>query len=144
MQPPHTSQPRWENTSWSRINTTDTGYGRRRAERRFSRAAADIPVKIVGRLTAPGTGCGITGDLNTRPCHSQGTFYTDSNGRQMLKRVKDNRPTWTLNKTEPVSENYYPVNSRIALVDLETQFKQMTILTDRSQGGSSMNDGQVY
>ena len=75
---------------------------------------------------------------------SSKTFYTDSNGRQMMRRERDYRPTWKLNETEPVSENYYPVNSRIALVDLETQFKQMTILTDRSQGGSSMNDGQVY
>ena len=76
---------------------------------------------------------------------SQNTFYTDSNGRQMLKRVKDYRPTWTLNKTEPVSENYYPVNSRIAIStnNENDQFKQITVLTDRSQGGTSMQDGQV-
>ena len=41
---------------------------------------------------------------------SKNTFYTDANGRQMMKRVKDYRPTWSLNTTEPVSENYYPVD----------------------------------
>jgi len=44
---------------------------------------------------------------------SQGVFYTDSNGRQILQRQKNFRPTWTLDVNEPVSGNYYPVNSRI-------------------------------
>ena len=75
---------------------------------------------------------------------SKNTFYTDANGRQMMKRVKDFRPTWALNMTEPVSENYYPVNSRIAVNSNDNgQFKQMTVLTDRSQGGTSMENGKV-
>merc|ERR1712150_118466 len=46
--------------------------------------------------------------------------------------------------TEPVSENYYPVNSRIAVNSNDNgQFKQMTVLTDRSQGGTSMENGKV-
>jgi hypothetical protein len=44
--------------------------------------------------------------------------------------------------TEPVSGNYYPVNSRIFLKDVESG-DQLTVLTDRSQGGSSLKDGQV-
>ena len=51
-------------------------------------------------------------DLNTK-----GTFYTDANGRQMVKRVRDKRPTWDLNVTEPVAGNYYPINSRMYIKD---------------------------
>ncbi len=48
-------------------------------------------------------------------------FWTDANGRQLLKRTKNYRPTWKLNVTEPVSGNYYPVNSRIAIADTKSQ-----------------------
>ena len=70
------------------------------------------------------------------------TWYTDANGREMQKRVRNYRETWTLNSTEPVAQNYYPVNSRIYLRD-ENRKVQFTILNDRSQGGSSLNDGQL-
>ena len=65
------------------------------------------------------------------------SFFTDSNGRQMLKRIRNYRPTWKLDVTEPVSANYFPVNSRIFVRDENDQ--QATILTDRSQGGTSMS-----
>ena len=44
-------------------------------------------------------------------------FLTDSNGRQLLERTRNHRPTWKLNVTEPVSANYYPVNANIAIRD---------------------------
>ncbi|XP_067170658.1 lysosomal alpha-mannosidase [Apteryx mantelli] len=67
-------------------------------------------------------------------------FYTDSNGRQILERRRDYRPTWNLSQTEPVAGNYYPVNSRIYIKDKKFQ---LTVLTDRSQGGSSIIDGSL-
>lgn len=73
---------------------------------------------------------------------SNSTFYTDANGREMLKRVRDYRPTWNLNQTERTAGNYYPVNSRIYIKD-EIANKQFTLVTDRSQGGSSIQDGSV-
>ena len=77
---------------------------------------------------------------------SNSTFYTDSNGRETLKRVRNYRPSWPFNQTESVSGNYYPVNSRIFIRD-ETenanQARQLTLVTDRSQGGSSLADGSV-
>ncbi|XP_076327158.1 LOW QUALITY PROTEIN: lysosomal alpha-mannosidase-like [Tachypleus tridentatus] len=73
---------------------------------------------------------------------SKKKFYTDANGRQVLKRVRNERPTWSLNITEPVSGNYYPVNSRIYIKD-DSRNIQLTILTDRSQGGSSLSDGSI-
>ncbi|XP_031293223.2 lysosomal alpha-mannosidase isoform X1 [Camelus dromedarius] len=71
---------------------------------------------------------------------TKGLFYTDSNGREILERRRDYRPTWNLNQTEPVAGNYYPVNSRIYITD---GHKQLTVLTDRSQGGSSLSDGSI-
>jgi len=73
---------------------------------------------------------------------TEATFYTDANGREVLKRVRDYRPTWHLNQTEEIAGNYYPVNSRIYIQD-EKAGTQFTVLTDRSQGGASIKDGQV-
>ena len=44
-----------------------------------------------------------------------GTFYTDANGREMQKRVRDKRPTWDLQVQEPVAGNYYPLTAAISL-----------------------------
>ena len=48
-------------------------------------------------------------------CDPGGTFYTDSNGREMLKRVRDKRPTWDLQVQEPIAGNYYPLTAAITL-----------------------------
>ena len=71
---------------------------------------------------------------------SDGLFYTDANGREIQERKRNYRPTWTLNNTEPVAENYYPINSRVYICDDK---HQLNILTDRSLGGSSMKDGSI-
>ena len=71
---------------------------------------------------------------------SDGKFYTDANGREMKERIRNHRDTWDLNVTEPVSGNYYPVNSRMFINDTNMQF---VVMTDRSQGGSSIRDGQM-
>jgi lysosomal alpha-mannosidase len=71
---------------------------------------------------------------------SDGLFSTDANGRQMVQRRR-NDPAKFYEGTEPVAANYYPVNSRIWVQD--GQQTQMTVLTDRSQGGTSLADGQI-
>ncbi|CAG2170825.1 unnamed protein product [Oppiella nova] len=73
---------------------------------------------------------------------TNGLFYTDANGRQLLERKRDFRPTWKLTVNEEIAGNYYPVNSRIAMKDVKQDI-QMTVLNDRSQGGSSIKDGSV-
>jgi len=73
---------------------------------------------------------------------TEGLFYTDSNGREILERKRNFRPTWKLNQTEKVAGNYYPVNSRIFIRD-KSRNVQLTVLTDRSQGGSSIEDGSI-
>ncbi len=59
---------------------------------------------------------------------SASKFYTDANGREVLERKRDFRPTWNYTVSENVSGNYYPVNSRIWIKD---QQKQLTILTGK-------------
>lgn len=67
-------------------------------------------------------------------------FYTDSNGREMIYRKRNYRPTYEYTTEEPQSGNYYPVNSKILLKDDVNEF---AVLTDRSEGGSSLSSGQV-
>ena len=80
--------------------------------------------------------------FNAPEVQSSGKYYTDSNARQMIERLRNYRPTWKLNATEPTSGNYYPINSRIFIKDTNN-LDQVTVLNDRSQGGGSLNDGQV-
>lgn len=71
---------------------------------------------------------------------SKGVFYTDSNGREMLRRVRNERDTWNVSIAEEVAGNYYPVTARIAVEDV---VHRLAVLTDRAQGGSSLVDGAV-
>ncbi|XP_044502287.1 alpha-mannosidase At3g26720-like isoform X3 [Mangifera indica] len=68
------------------------------------------------------------------------TFYTDSSGRDFIKRIRDFRTDWDLEVTEPIAGNYYPVNLGIYMQDDTTE---LSVLVDRSVGGSSLVDGQI-
>lgn len=61
---------------------------------------------------------------------SQSKYYTDANGREVLERIRDYRPTWNYTKAENVSGNYYPINSRIWIKDSN---RQLTILTGKDE-----------
>ncbi|KAI3451418.1 hypothetical protein Pfo_008083 [Paulownia fortunei] len=67
-------------------------------------------------------------------------FYTDSNARDFLKRVRDYRADWPLTVTQPVAGNYYPINLGIFMEDKKSEF---SVLVDRATGGSSINDGEI-
>lgn len=68
------------------------------------------------------------------------TFYTDSNGRDFIKRIRDYRTDWDLEVNEPVAGNYYPINLGIYVEDNKTE---LSVLVDRAVGGSSIVDGQI-
>ncbi|XP_031095646.1 alpha-mannosidase-like isoform X2 [Ipomoea triloba] len=67
-------------------------------------------------------------------------FYTDSNGRDFLKRVRNYRSDWPLHVTEPVAGNYYPISLGIYTVDNKSEF---SVLVDRATGGASIQDGEI-
>ncbi|KAK4414075.1 putative alpha-mannosidase [Sesamum alatum] len=68
------------------------------------------------------------------------TFYTDSNGRDFLERIRDYRADWDLQVNQPIAGNYYPINLGIYIKDKNTE---LSVLVDRSVGGSSITDGEV-
>ncbi|ESO94820.1 hypothetical protein LOTGIDRAFT_232262 [Lottia gigantea] len=73
---------------------------------------------------------------------SKGEFYTDSNGREMLKRRRDKRETWNLQVIEAVSGNYYPITSKMFIQD-ESKDVRVSVMTDRCQAGGSIQDGSM-
>ncbi|KAJ9132885.1 hypothetical protein P3X46_033710 [Hevea brasiliensis] len=68
------------------------------------------------------------------------TFYTDSNGRDFIKRIRDYRNDWNLQVNQPAAGNYYPINLGIYTKDDKKEF---SVLVDRPLGASSLVDGQV-
>lgn len=68
------------------------------------------------------------------------TFYTDSSGRDFIKRIRDYRPDWDLQVNQPVAGNYYPINLGLYMED---NMSELSVLVDRSVGGSSIVDGQI-
>ena len=68
-------------------------------------------------------------------------FYTDGNGRQIIKRrFGVHGESIKIDINEPVGGNYYPINAHISIKDMAAD-KQVTLLVDRAQGGSSLDDG---
>ncbi|KAG5252146.1 glycosyl hydrolase family protein [Salix suchowensis] len=83
-----------------------------------------------------GIGKEITTQITTT-IKSNRTFYTDSNGRDFIQRVRDTRTDWELQVNQPIAGNYYPVNLGIYVQDNSTE---LSVLVDRSVGGSSVGE----
>lgn len=73
---------------------------------------------------------------------TNGTFFTDSNGRETIRRIRDHRSDYRLFTSEHTASNYYPITSWIFIRDYERNL-QLSILPDRPEGGSSIRDGQI-
>ncbi|XP_056689523.1 alpha-mannosidase At3g26720 isoform X2 [Spinacia oleracea] len=72
--------------------------------------------------------------------NTNGTFYTDSNGRDFIKRIRDHRADWDLEVSQAIAGNYYPINVGVYVEDGK---KELSVLVDRAIGGSSIMDGQI-
>ena len=73
------------------------------------------------------------------------TFWTDSNGLEMQKRILNYRPTWDIqanynDSNENVTANYYPINSAMSMRDVNSN-RQFTVMNDRPQSGSALGKG---
>ncbi|XP_065865581.1 probable alpha-mannosidase At5g13980 [Euphorbia lathyris] len=71
---------------------------------------------------------------------TQKMFYTDSNGRDFIKRLRDYRSDWDLEVNQPAAGNYYPINLGIYAKDDKKEF---SVLVDRPLGGASLVDGEI-
>ena len=71
------------------------------------------------------------------------TFYTDSNGLEMQKRILNYREDFKLETVEYASSNYYPIQSALALQAVEGDSMQLTVMNERSQGASVLADGDI-
>jgi len=70
-------------------------------------------------------------------------FYTDSNGLEMHDRFYSYKPEYDMNYLgNPITDNYYPVNSAIYIEDPSTKVR-FTLMTERALAGSSQNKGEI-
>jgi len=81
----------------------------------------------------------VTLNFQTKYANSN-TFYTDSMGLEEQTRILNYRQSWKYEVNEPTAGNYYPINSFIKMKNSNNN-RTVTILTDRSQGGSVINQG---
>jgi hypothetical protein len=61
-------------------------------------------------------------DFTVEGFDNQQTFWTDSNGLNMQKRILNYRPTWDIQlnyneSNENITANYYPIDSAISMID---------------------------
>jgi lysosomal alpha-mannosidase len=98
---------------------------------------------IFSRDTDNGIGREIVSRFTINDFDNADTFYTDANGRELLKRQLNKRYDYEYDSTlEPIASNYYPITSKIVLKD-ENKNLEVALLNDRAQGGSSLQSGQV-
>ncbi|XP_054161157.1 lysosomal alpha-mannosidase-like [Oppia nitens] len=71
---------------------------------------------------------------------TDGIYYTDANGRQSIRRQYD--PTRLSCGDNVISGNWFPVYSHISVVD-DINNIQMSVVNDRTQGGSSLMNGSI-
>jgi len=89
-----------------------------------------------------GKGREVVQILTHSSIENNSVFYTDSNGLDMQKRVFGKQETFDIkpDAIDVIPSSYYPVNAAIYVEDSNTR---MTVLTDRSEGGTSRGNGQV-
>ena len=68
------------------------------------------------------------------------TWTTDSNCREAQLRKRNWRANYTITPSEPVSSNYYPTN---CIVKTSSPATTLAVAVDRSQGSTSLADGQL-
>jgi len=104
----------------------------------FEYQIGSVPVVDAGGIE---TGKEVISRFET-DLNSNQTWYTDSNGREFIRRQYNHRDTWDYLVYQNVSGNYAPVNAALYQTDV-TNGRVMSIVNDRSQGGGSIKNGEL-
>lgn len=72
--------------------------------------------------------------------NSGAEFWTDSNGRAMIRRVRNKRLSWDSKLADNIAGNFYPITSAIYIADKTHVF---SVITDRAQGAASLGPGHI-
>ena len=75
--------------------------------------------------------------------YSQPEIYTDSQGINMLKRIKDTRPNYKYEITEKITSNFYPITSVVSLHETVNENNMISIYSDRAQSVGVIEKGQI-
>ena len=86
-----------------------------------------ISKEVVTRYTAPSIA-------------SKGELWTDANGREFQRRVRNQRPSFNFTLIDPISSNYYPITTSVKLNDTT---QGLLVLVDRAEGAASLQDGAI-
>lgn len=103
----------------------------------------EYEANLLGIKDTDGLGKEVISVFSVKGLNNEEEFYTDSNAMQMQYRKLNYRESWSpVLSHQPVASNYYPINSAIAIRDKNTNL-QMTVMNDRSQGGSVIENGRI-
>ena len=80
-------------------------------------------------------------NINTE--YNQPQIFTDSEGINMMQRIKDIRPNYKYELTEKVTSNFYPITSVVSLSDTGNKKNKISIYSDRAQSAGFMDKGQI-
>ena len=75
--------------------------------------------------------------------YNQPQIFTDSQGINMMQRIKDTRPNYKYEITEKVSSNFYPITSVVSIYETEKEKNKISIYSDRAQSAGVIKDGQI-
>ena len=75
--------------------------------------------------------------------YSQPEIFTDSQGINMLRRIKDTRPNYKYELTEKITSNFYPITSVVSLHETENENNIISIYSDRAQSAGVVEKGQI-
>ena len=75
--------------------------------------------------------------------YAQPELFTDSQGLNMIRRIKDTRPNYKYQLTEKITSNFYPITSVASLHETENENNMISIYCDRAQSVGVVEKGQI-